>query len=253
MMKLLFCLLLLPVFTMAEAEQTLPAPTMPPVVVRPLPKPDDILFLSPTIYYKPVLSADPAQCAGTPMVELKDIEDKVLTVLCPKDHANCLMQGACYVADEWGRLRSFNYVRRGVDQLPRWGEVNTSKCPYGYGVRNVCLDPHYSVAADLDFHKLGDVIFVPRLVGVAMPDGSTHHGYLVIRDKGAAIKGPHRFDFFTGFVEPYVSANIMRKLGFSESKNSFVYRKATAEEAEMVRRYTAYPGLIPVPTPRPEL
>lgn len=242
-MKFIFCFLLLP----SLASAFLPTP------VRPLPNLDGISFLTPTIYYKPVLSAYPAQCVGSEMVELKDVEDKVLTVLCPKDHANCLMQGACYVADEWGRLKSFTYVRRGADQLPRWGEVDIKRCPYGYGPRRVCLDPHYSVAADLDFHKLGDVIFVPRLMGVKMPDGSTHHGYLVVRDRGGAIKGPHRFDFFTGFVEPYVPENVFTKLGFSKINNSFVYRKATAEEAELVRRYTAYPGLIPIPDPRPDL
>lgn len=242
-MKTWLLLLLFPAFALAN--------TWPPVVKFPLPDVGSINFLSPTIYYKPILSADPQLCAGETMTELKDVQDKVLSSLCPKDYSNCLMQGACYIADEWGRLRSYTYVRRGADQLPRWGEVDTNKCPYGYGPRKVCLDPHYSVAADLDFHKLGDVIFVPRLMGVPMPDGSTHHGYLVIRDRGGAIKGPHRFDFFTGFVEPYVQENIFRKLGFSESKNSFVYRKATPEEAESVRRYTAYPGLIPVPTPRP--
>lgn len=35
----------------------------------------------------------------------------------------------------------------------------------------MCLDPYFTVAADLNFYKLGDVIFVPQFVGEVMPDG----------------------------------------------------------------------------------
>jgi hypothetical protein len=94
----------------------------------------------------------------------------------------------------------------------------------------------------LNLYKLGDVIFVPHLVGHMMPDGLIHDGFLVIRDKGGAIKGAHRFDFYTGFTEPYVEANTFRRLGFSEVRNTFPYRMATPEEAALVRARTGYPG-----------
>lgn len=209
----------------------------------PLPEPQEPVFLNPTIYYKPIVSVMPLKCEELERVEMKSVENKVLTRLCPKDFQNCLMQGACYVYDESGRFRSFNYVKRGDDGKVRFGEVNTNRCPFGYGAKAICLDPYYSVAADLQYHSLGDVIFVPRLVGAVMPDGLTHDGFLVVRDKGGSIKGPHRFDFFTGFTEPYVDENTFRNLGFSEVTHSFPYRRATLEEATRVRERTGYPGI----------
>lgn len=228
-----------------------PGPEWPDPVPTPIPRPTpspvppagEFGFLSPTIYYKPIIHVDPNQCAEEEMMPLVTVDNKELTQLCPKDFRNCLMQGACYVNDAEGRFRSFTYVRRGDDGSPRFGEVNISRCPFGLGVRNVCLDPYYSVAADLSIYKLGDVIFVPRLEGQAMPDGLVHDGFLVIRDAGGAIKGPSRFDFFTGFTRPYVPENIFRKLGFSEVRSIFSYRMATVEEAEAVRQRTGYPGL----------
>ena len=60
----------------------------------------------------------------------------------------------------------------------------------------MCLDPYYSVAADLDIYKLGTVVYVPSFVGVLLPSGVNHDGYFVVRDSGSSIKGYGRFDFF---------------------------------------------------------
>lgn len=235
----------------------LPTPSPTPEVVLPDPGPTPIPRptpdpvppqgkfgrLSPTIYYKPIVHVDPEKCVGEDLVPLLSVDGKELTLLCPKDFSNCLMQGACYVRDLEERFRSFTYIRRGEDGSPRFGEINLARCPFGVGVRNVCLDPFYSVAADLSLYKLGDVIFVPRLQGQLMPDGLIHDGFLVIRDAGGAIKGPSRFDFFTGFIRPYVPENIFRKLGFSDIRSLFLYRMATPEEADLIRQRTGYPGL----------
>lgn len=232
-----------------------PVPTpIPRPTPGPIPPQGEFSQLSPTIYYKPVIHVNPEACLNEELVPMLTLENKVLTNMCPKDFRNCLMQGACYVTDSEGRFRSFNYVRRAEDGSPRFAEINTGKCPFGLGVRNVCLDPYYSVAADLSIYKLGDVIFVPRLVGQMMPDGLLHDGFLVIRDAGAAIKGPSRFDFYTGFTGPWVPENTLRKLGFSESRNLFDYRMATPEEAAQVRENTGYPALknnVIIP-PRPD-
>lgn len=213
-------------------------PPMPPV----LPEPQEPFYLNPTIYYKPIIPYDPGRCDADSRVEMKSPEDKVLADMCLKDFNNCVMQGACYVYDSAGRFRSFNYYARGEDKIPRFKEVDMRKCPFGYGMRNVCLDPYYTVAADLSLYKLGDVIFVPRLVGEIMPDGIAHDGFLVVRDAGAAIKGSGRFDFYTGFTKPFVRENTFQRLGFANINNSFPFRMATPEEAEATRQRTGYPG-----------
>lgn len=172
-----------------------------------------------------------------------DPQGNVLVSLCGPDFRNCLMQGACFVHDDQGRFRSFNYYARGTDDVPRFKEVDTKKCPYGFGVRNSCLDPYFTVAADLKIYKPGDVIFVPRLVGVTMPTGEVHDGFLIVRDRGAAIVGVSRFDFFTGFEGLRNPANIMVRMGFANKANKFEFRMATEEEAKSIRERQGYPGI----------
>lgn len=116
-------------------------------------------------------------------------------------------------------------------------------CPYGYGALDTCLDPFYSVAADLNFHKVGEVIFVPRIVGIKMPDGEVHDGYFIIRDSGARIQGPSRFDFFTGLYSHKVKANTLARLGFDDKNNQFEFRLGTAEETILIKKKRSFPGL----------
>ncbi|MNL34732.1 3D domain protein [compost metagenome] len=99
------------------------------------------------------------------------------------------------------------------------------------------------MAADLKIYKPGDVIFVPRLVGVTMPTGEVHDGFLIVRDRGAAIVGVSRFDFFTGFEGLRNPANIMVRMGFANKANKFEFRMATEEEAKAIRERQGYPGI----------
>ncbi|MNL04001.1 hypothetical protein D3C87_1245580 [compost metagenome] len=110
-------------------------------------------------------------------------------------------------------------------------------------MRNSCLDPYYTVAADLTIYKSGDVIFVPKVVGIKLPTGETHDGFFIVRDRGAAILGPFRFDFFTGFEGIRDMANILARMGFGNKKNSFDFRMATPEEAQIIRERQGYPGI----------
>ena len=196
--------------------------------------------LHPTVYYKPIYKAYDGQC-GLKKTQILSPQNKLLAEVCEDQFNSCVMQGSCAVYDEAGRLRSFNYYARGADGLPRFFEVDSHRCPYGYGAHLICLDPYFTVAADLSIYKLGDVIFVPRAVGEIMPDGQTHHGYFVVRDSGAAIKGPLRFDFFTGFTKPFAKENPFSKMGFADKSNSFEFRLATAEEAQQIRERTKFP------------
>jgi 3D (Asp-Asp-Asp) domain-containing protein len=197
--------------------------------------------MSPSIYYKPSIVFDSAKCTEEELKSLISPQGKVLETVCPNDFKRCLMEGSCFITKD-SRTRSYNYHSR-IDDVPRFTEVDLRKCPFGYGVRSTCLDPYYTVAADLKIYKVGDVIFVPRLVGAAMPDGIEHDGFLVIRDSGAAIQGAGRFDFFTGFYNLSAKENTMVRLGFADKNKRFDFRMATTEEAEATRVRRGYPRL----------
>jgi len=71
--------------------------------------------------------------------------------------------------------------------------------PLGRGVQARSLEPFRSIAVDPRFIPIGSPVYVPELVGVAMPDGTRHDGCLRADDQGGAIK-LHKMDFF---VESY--------------------------------------------------
>lgn len=200
---------------------------------------DDSSALHPTIYYKPTIHVDLSKCTVEDQRSLISPVGTVLQTLCRPDFRNCLMQGSCFVETE-SSVKSYNYHSE-RDGIYRFVEVDLKKCPFGYGVRGSCLDPFFSVAADLTIYKPGDVIFVPALVGIKVPGGEVHDGYLVIRDSGGAITGPKRFDFFTGFYSHLNRENTFARVGLGDADRSFDFRLASEEEAIKVRTSRAYP------------
>lgn len=198
-------------------------------------------LIVPTIYYKPIVYKEKETCPSSDLRDLVDEEDHVLISLCKNSYDNCLMQGSCFVV-EGQRTRNFNFtkVKNGIH---RFAERKEDRCPYGYGVRAICLDPFYSVAADLRVHNVGDVIYVPKLVDTLLPDGTRHNGYLIVRDEGGAIVGENRFDFFTGFFGPYDRNNVFAVLGFGDKKHRFGYQKMKEDVARVVRKYRNYPNI----------
>lgn len=198
--------------------------------------------LIPSIYFKPTVNAESVQCQPADKVKMEGTDGSVLTELCPQDYKQCLLQGSCFVSSE-GQTRSYNIAAKNSDGEFTFVEVDVNRCPYGYGVRNTCLDPYFSVAADLKYYKVGDVIYVPRLVGAVLPNGEVHDGFLIVRDDGGGIKGPHRFDFFTGFFNHLAKQNTLAILGFGDPNHRYEFRKATAAEAEQARERRGYPDL----------
>ena len=122
--------------------------------------------------------------------------------------------------------------------------VDSNQCPHGLGVKGICLDPFYSLASDLNHHKPGDVIYIEKLKGITLPDGSIHDGYMIVRDRGGAIHGPNRFDFFTGSYTNTDPQNSFAAIGLAAKKNSFQYVKITGEKAEAIRKLRHFP-LVP--------
>jgi hypothetical protein len=202
---------------------------------------DSLPLVTPTVYYKPIIDKAKDKCEPADLRDMPEENGKILMTLCKRHYDNCLLQGSCFVTDG-DKTRKIQYTNK-KDGVIHWAEKIEDRCPYGYGVRNICLDPFYSVAADLTIHKPGDVIFVPRLVGVKLPDGSFHNGYLIIRDEGGRIVGENRFDFFTGFFGPYDPENSFYRAGFSDINHRYGYQKANEDLAKKVRAYRNYPNI----------
>lgn len=201
---------------------------------------DDGMTMVSTVYYKPVIKEN-KHCPRSEQKSLIGLQKQSLAEICAKDYSNCAMQGSCVVFKE-GKSFSFNYVGT-IEGTFRFKETNIEKCPFGFGVRNSCLDPYFSVAADPAFYKFGDVIYVPVLDGVVLPDGQVHNGYLIVRDTGGMIKGKNRFDFFSGYSFFYDRNNPFWKLKIADPKSALTFKKASAVNAEKVRKARNFPGL----------
>lgn len=112
--------------------------------------------------------------------------------------------------------------------------VDLGNCETAFGASGKCLMPFISVAADPRYYRMGDVIEMPSLRGkvIPLPNGKTmvHPGYLIVQDKGGAIKGRNRFDIFTGSYDSTDIRNAFGSLGSPEmrmaDKNECVARKA---------------------------
>ena len=208
------------------------------------------LKLHPTIYYIQTIDAE-KDCAAKK--NILDEKGNVLFKVCKDNYKTCVIEGTCAVVDEPStpatddNVTLINYLKQDKTGKFLFKEINTDRCPYGLGVSNICLDPFYSVAADLEFNKPGEVIFVPKLKGLQLPNGEVHSGFLIVRDKGGAIKGSNRFDFYTGFLHYKDQKNPFTGLGFADSDSDIEYRKATPKEAEEFKKTRNYP-LIPEST-----
>lgn len=205
---------------------------------------ESLPVITPTVYYKPIVDISKMKCASNGLRDLMDENGAVLMSLCEKEYDNCLLQGSCYVIVD-GKTRAFNFTKK-KDGINRFSEKREARCPYGYGVRAICLDPFYSIAADPAFHPAGAVVFIPKMVGLTLPDGSKHTGYMIVRDEGGAIIGEGRFDFFTGFYGPYDQANSFYRLGLSDKKNKFGYQTVSEDIAKRVREFRNFPNIPPV-------
>lgn len=199
----------------------------------------DILEMNPTIYFKPLIQLEESKCSLSEKRDLLSPSGKSFASLCEKDFNECVLQGSCWV-DDGKKQTAYNYHSKKNGQH-RFIKVNLNRCPFGYGVRSICLDPYFSVAADLNFYKPGDVIFVPRLVGAELPTGEVHNGFLIVRDSGGGVEGARRFDFFTGSLSHRQKNNPFSRLGFADPAKSFEFRLATADEAAQTLKSRNYP------------
>ncbi|MFP5519710.1 MAG: 3D domain-containing protein [Bdellovibrionia bacterium] len=199
--------------------------------------------LTPTVYYKPVIDHYTSydRCAPEEFNPIRNREGEILFSLCEVDRRKCVVQGTCLIQIQ--EQEFLLNIDTKIDGEFRFKILKNTQCHFGMGVRNICLDPFYSVAADLKFHKPGDVLFIPALKGVKLPDETIHDGYVIVRDAGGGIVGEHRFDFFTGYFHYLHRKNPFYSLGLTNPEKRFQYEKVDSTLAEEIRKKRAYPKI----------
>tara|TARA_B100000925_G_scaffold291892_1_gene282235 strand:- start:5290 stop:5994 length:705 start_codon:yes stop_codon:yes gene_type:complete len=99
------------------------------------------------------------------------------------------------------------------------------KCIFGEGVqKDLCLIPYHTIAADLESHELGGVVFIPKAKGLMLPDGRIHNGLFLVRDTGGAFRGRgfNRIDLFVGNQND--ENNVFIKAGMSHREKFSAYK-----------------------------
>ena len=202
---------------------------------------------TPTVYYIPQYDQTSLACAET--VDMKAKDGKLIVKVCKEIYSSCVLQGTCQIK----KLEQKMLINVGskVNGERRFTIVKTSDCKYGRGAvkdhaqsfKTMCLDPYYSVAADLSIYKLGDVIFIPSFVGMRLPNGEIHDGHFIVRDTGGSIDGYGRFDFFSGFDSPKNKMNPLNQVEFVDKNTHVPYYLVTGPKAEEILEMRNFPEL----------
>lgn len=149
--------------------------------------------LKPTFYWVALETAD-----GLPRNQsLLDMNGNELARVSTKFFNSIKLEGTGKLLD--GRVLNF----AGRVKLPNGKtEIRYLVCPpeapYGYGIDLRILVPFRSVAVDPVVVPMGSRVYIPKAVGMRLPDGSIHDGYFEAIDIGDAIKN-HRIDMFTAY------------------------------------------------------
>jgi len=205
-----------------------------------------------TMYYVASFDKeDNESCSEPEKIQLLRKDGSLITDSCKKVYKACNMQGTCQVEVQ-GKKEILN-VDTVVNGVRRFKVITKSACKYGNGARRdhtnrkfskMCLDPFYSVAADLTIYKLGDVIFLAAAKGLKLPNGEIHDGFFIVRDAGGNIKGKGRFDFFTGFYSPSNSENPFTQIKLHSKQSYPQYEHISENEVSEIIKRRNFPSLV---------
>lgn len=230
-----------------ETMETLPSarPDFGGIDYRtPVPNPDfnEIIgggMIVPTIYFLPIINTETEECTD-PKLDLMLTSGAVGANVCARSLSFCSEQGTCILKAE-GEWQTYNVIRR-INGVDHFASVR-GPCRFGFGVRSICLDPFYSVAADLSLYEPGDVLYIPALRDMLLPNGAFHDGYVIVRDQGRGVKGSGRFDFFTGGMGWKDKQNPLVKLRFNAKKTGLPFHRIAGPVADLVRMKRGFPAL----------
>ena len=195
--------------------------------------------LLPTMYYTPK-EAD-ASCKGgygrrkfngNEKTKLLDPEGNTIATVCSRYASMLLMEGSGILKDRGQGEIAVNYGGK-IRNQPRYHYLN--RCKFGEGIRkDLCLLPYHTIAADNKVHQIDEIIFVPEARGLALPDGTTHDGFFIVRDTGGAFNGigSQRVDMFVG-TDPDFS-NAFQRAGFHHKRPMTAF-KVIGSSAEAVK------------------
>lgn len=191
------------------------------------------------------------QCAENDKKNLLTRKNQLLIRVCKKVFDSCLMEGTCLVSIK-NKMALIN-VDGSVNGIRRFRDITGNECKFGRGAssdslkmyKSMCVDPFYSVAADLKIYHLGDVIYLPVVRGTVLPNGDIHDGYFIVRDAGGGIDGEGRFDFFTGLFTSATPNNPFTKLKLNGLQTFPEYQVIDGAEADKVRQQRNFP-LLPL-------
>jgi len=228
---------------LTSLSNMLPSFETKPTIPNGAPKEDFVLkgYAHTSIYFNASISDDDGTCKPNQMSSIQGAKGVALMKVCAGTVKVCLMEGVCQI-NRKKETRTFNF--HGYSgKRPVFFELKNGDCIYGFGVQSGCLDPFYTLAADMKFHKAGDVIYIPKIAGVVLPDGRKHSGYFIIRDIGGRIDGASRFDFFTGPLGWKAKSNPFFQLGLAASKKDFQYYKVRGATAQRILHERNFPKL----------
>ncbi|MCC6277087.1 MAG: polysaccharide deacetylase family protein [Oligoflexia bacterium] len=137
-----------------------------------------------TFYY----ILDETQYAPGQDQEIKDVSGQVLALVSNKFKRDLDIEGTGILRD--GRTITFDRI---MGQEVRY---KISPHHFGSGVGNCPLQPYKTIAVDPRVIRLGSKVFISKLKGMKLPDGSLHDGVFIAEDVGSAIQGRH-LDFFS--------------------------------------------------------
>lgn len=214
----------------------------------------EMRILAPSTYSIHAVNAKNLVCEN--IISILNPKGQEILKLCKADYRSCKFEGTCIVETQTGLIGLAYHSTDEEREKTYFSQVDTKICPFGYGyvsgkvykqikTKHLCLDPFFSVSADLTVYNIGDVLFVPRLQGLELPTGEVHDGFVIVRDSSAFHEGAgdFRITFFTGFFNAENRSNSFARIGLTDVDNHQEFRLATPEEALTVRLKRNFPSL----------
>lgn len=204
-------------------------------------------LLMPTTYSTSVVDGTELQCPANKIMAVRQKDGKKIIDLCKKDRQNCMFEGSCVIRTLDGMI-GITYVKYSEElEEAVFTKYDVGNCPFGIGYTGACVDPYFSVAADLNEYKIGEVLYIEKLKGLQLPTGEVHDGYVIVRDSSIyhmSGVGAEAVVFFTGFQNDRSAKNIFAKIGLSSNENLVESQRITDEtKAQEVRKKRNFPQI----------
>jgi 3D (Asp-Asp-Asp) domain-containing protein len=144
----------------------------------------------PTIYR--ILDEATPEWSGEKATELLLRPDgSVIATIGPKLKRQLDLEGSLRLRD--GRIVNVEEKVKGTFRY-----LVVRNAPFGVAMPGFKLIPYRSISVDPRHIKIGTVLYIPALAGVALPSGEVHDGYCFAHDTGQGIVG-NRIEIFVGF------------------------------------------------------